>query len=62
MVICGFTGKYGILARDTESQACAMAAPFTDDKDRVNRFIAGLARDKTSLEDFENAFLRGDLT
>ena len=62
IVICGFTGKYGILAQDTESQVCAMAAPFTDDKDRVDRLIAGLKRDKVSLEDFENAFLRGDLT
>ncbi len=39
-----------------------MAAPFTDDKDRVDRLIAGLEREKASLEDFENAFLRGDLT
>ena len=62
LVICSFTGKYGILAQDTESQACAMAAPFTDDEDRVDRLIAGLERDKVSLEDFENAFLRGDLT
>ena len=61
-VLCGFTGKYGILARDTESQACAMACPFTDDRDRVDRLIARLEREKTSLEDFENAFLWGDLT
>ena len=61
-VVCGFTGKYGILAQDTESQACAVAAPFTDEKDRVDRLIAGLEREKTSLEDFESAFLRGKLT
>ena len=61
-VSCGFTGKYGILAQDTESQACAVAAPFTDEKDRVDRLIAGLEREKTSLEDFGSAFLQGDLT
>ena len=61
-VVCGFTGKYGILAQDTESQACAVAAPFTEDKNRVNRLIAGLDGEKTSLEDFESAFLQGDLT
>ena len=61
-VVCGFTGKYGILAQDTESQACAVATPFTNEKDRVDRLIAGLEREKTSLEDFENAFLQGDLT
>ena len=61
-VSCGFTGKYGILAQDTESQACAVAAPFTDDKDRVDRIIAGLEREKASLEDFESAFLQGNLT
>ena len=62
LVICGFTGKYGILAQDTESQTCAMAAPFTDDRDRIDRLIAGLEKEKVSLEDFENAFLQGDLT
>ena len=61
-VSCGFTGKYGILAQDTESQACAVAAPFTEDKDRVDCLIAGLEREKTSLEDFESAFLQGKLT
>ena len=61
-VWCGFTGKYGILAQDTESQACAVAAPFTNDKDRVDRLIAGLTGEKTSLEDFESAFLQGKLT
>ena len=50
------------MAQDTESQACAVAAPFADEKDRVDRLIAGLEREKTSLEDFENAFLQGDLT
>ena len=61
-VSCGFTGMYGILAQDTESQACAVATPFTNDKERVDRLIAGLEKEKTSLEDFENAFLQGDLT
>ena len=61
-VVCAFTGKYGILAQDTESQACAVAAPFTADKDRVDRLIAGLTGEKTSLEDFESAFLQGKLT
>ena len=61
-VVCGFTGKYGILAQDTESRACAVAGPFTDDKDMIDRLIAGLTGEKTSLEDFENAFLQGDLT
>ena len=60
-VVCGFTGKYGILAQDTESQACAMACPFTDDKDRVDHLIAELEREETSLEAFEGAFLQGDL-
>ena len=62
LVICGFTGKYGILAQDTESQVCAVATPFTDEKDRIDWLIAGLEKEKVSLEDFENAFLQGDLT
>ena len=61
-VVCGFTGKYGILAQDTESQACAVAAPFADDKDLVDRLIVGLERERTSLEDFERTFLQRDLT
>ncbi len=60
-VLCGFTGKYGIIARDTESQTCAMACPFTDDRDRVVRLITELEGENASLEDFENAFLQGDL-
>ena len=61
LVMCCFTGKYGILAQDTESQVCAMACPFTDDRDRIDRLIAGLEKEKVSLEDFENAFLEGNL-
>ena len=58
---CGFTGKYGILAWDTESKACAIACPFTDDKDRVDRLITEMEGENTSLEDFENAFLQRNL-
>ena len=43
-------------------RAKRVLAPFTDDKDKVDRLIAGLEREKASLEDFESTFLQGDLT
>ena len=60
-VQCGFTGEYGILARETESRACAMACPFTADKDLIEAIIATLEKEKMALVEFENAFLQGTL-
>ena len=60
-VQCGFTGEYGILARETESLACAMACPFTTDKDLIDAIIARLEKERVPLEEFESAFLQGTL-
>ncbi len=61
LVACAATGKYGIMALEKESGAWALAYPFSDDKKRIDELVGRLDRDQTSLEAFEEAFLRGEL-
>ena len=61
LVVCTATGKYGVIARETESGAWAFACPFSADKGQVDELVDRLDRDQTPLEAFEDAFLRGEL-